>query len=170
MLSGKDNSVFGWDQDRQMVVVEDVMWNSYINRAIEKDAQTVVDIVEEIDAEDVATANNLEELNNYRRCEDDVFLDEMDVSATQSQPPKPNQDGENIWNVGLELSRSIAFEKVIQESAQKLYLTLCEVEGLTEDEHYRALSKIPDHPTQMLIFFSLPLVQLDWVRKFLSDH
>ncbi|MFQ6643286.1 hypothetical protein Gotur_017162, partial [Gossypium turneri] len=25
-------------------------------------------------------------------------------------------------------------------------------EGLTEDERYRALSKIPDHPTQMLIF------------------
>ncbi|MBA0782688.1 hypothetical protein Gotri_000536 [Gossypium trilobum] len=41
MLSGKENSVF--------------------DRAIEKDAQTIVDIVEEIDAEDVATANNLEE-------------------------------------------------------------------------------------------------------------
>ncbi|MBA0631674.1 hypothetical protein Godav_000528 [Gossypium davidsonii] len=78
--------------------------------------------------------------------------------------------GENIRTVGLELSRSIASEKVIQESAQKLYLALCEVEGLTEDERYRILSKIPDHPTQMLIFFSLPLVQLEWVRKFLSDH
>ncbi|MBA0815692.1 hypothetical protein Gohar_000448 [Gossypium harknessii] len=61
--------------------------------------------------------------------------------------------GENIRTVGLELSRSIAFEKVIQESAQKLYLALCEVEGLTEDERYRALSKISDHPTQMLVFF-----------------
>ncbi|MBA0650007.1 hypothetical protein Goklo_017498, partial [Gossypium klotzschianum] len=30
-------------------------------------------------------------------------------------------------------------EMVIQESAQKLYLALCEVEGLTEDGHYRAL-------------------------------
>ncbi|MBA0859109.1 hypothetical protein Goshw_003397, partial [Gossypium schwendimanii] len=39
------------------------------DRAIEKDAQTVVDIVEEIDAEDLATANNLEEGNNYRGCE-----------------------------------------------------------------------------------------------------
>ncbi|MBA0631676.1 hypothetical protein Godav_000528 [Gossypium davidsonii] len=57
--------------------------------------------------------------------------------------------GENIRTVGLELSRSIASEK---------------------DERYRILSKIPDHPTQMLIFFSLPLVQLEWVRKFLSDH
>ncbi|MBA0819921.1 hypothetical protein Gohar_019458 [Gossypium harknessii] len=34
----------------------------------------------------------------------------MDVSTTQSQP-------ENIRTVGLELSRSIASEKVIQESA-----------------------------------------------------
>ncbi|MFQ6657308.1 hypothetical protein Gotur_027045 [Gossypium turneri] len=103
----------------------------------------------------------------------------MDVSATQLQPSKPNQDGstyskkkkkisdgseqistsitnavmllgENIRTVGLELSRSIASEK---------------------DERYRALSKIPDHPMQMLIFFSLPFsVRLEWVRRFLSDY
>ncbi|MBA0761865.1 hypothetical protein Gotri_024445 [Gossypium trilobum] len=108
----------------------------------------------------------------------------MDVSTTQLQPSKPNQDGstsskkkkkisdgseqisasitnaaiflgEKIRTVDLELSRSIASEKVIQESAQKLYPALCEIEGLTEDECYCALSKITDHPTQMLIFFSL---------------
>ncbi|MBA0715036.1 hypothetical protein Golax_013968, partial [Gossypium laxum] len=39
-----------------MVVVEDAMWNSYIN------------IIEEIDVEDVATTNNLEEGNNYHGC------------------------------------------------------------------------------------------------------
>ncbi|MBA0819323.1 hypothetical protein Gohar_019753 [Gossypium harknessii] len=61
--------------------------------------------------------------------------------------------GENIRTAGLELSRSIASEKVIQESAKKSYLALCEVEGLTEDERYRVLSKVPDHPMQMLIFF-----------------
>ncbi|MBA0770768.1 hypothetical protein Gotri_019361, partial [Gossypium trilobum] len=64
--------------------------------------------------------------------------------------------GENIRTLGLELNRSIAFEKVLQESAQKLYPTLYEVEGLIKDGCYRVLSKIPDHPTQMLIFFSLP--------------
>ncbi|MFQ6645120.1 hypothetical protein Gotur_019613, partial [Gossypium turneri] len=80
-----------------MVVVEDVVWNSYIIvriisfRATGKDAQTAADIVEEIDAEDVATTNNLEEGNNYHRCEGDAYLDEMDVSATQLQPSKPNQ-------------------------------------------------------------------------------
>ncbi|KHG04328.1 Pecanex-like protein 1 [Gossypium arboreum] len=58
-----------------------------------------------------------------------------------------------------------------QETALKLYSTLCEVKGLTEDEHYSVLSKIPDHPTQMLIFFSLPSsVWLEWVRRFLANH
>ncbi|MBA0863979.1 hypothetical protein Goshw_028299, partial [Gossypium schwendimanii] len=52
---------------------------------------------------------------------------------------------------------------VIQENALKLYPTLCEVEGLTEDERYHALTKISDHPTQMLIFFSLPSsMLLEW--------
>ncbi|MBA0606932.1 hypothetical protein Godav_019325 [Gossypium davidsonii] len=72
----------------------------------------------------------------------------MNLSATQSQP-------ENIRTVGLEISRSIASEvliqqkseMVVQESALTLYPALYEVEGLTEDERYRALSKIPDHPT-----------------------
>ncbi|MBA0700477.1 hypothetical protein Goari_022926, partial [Gossypium aridum] len=99
--------------------------------ATEKDAQTAADIVEEIDAEDVATAKNLKR---------------------------------NIRSVGLELSKSIASEMLIQgkseiliqESAQKLYLTLCEIEGLTEDERFCTLNKIPDYPTQMLVFFSLP--------------
>ncbi|MBA0644392.1 hypothetical protein Goklo_028559 [Gossypium klotzschianum] len=124
----------------------------------------------------------------------------MDVSTTQLQPSKSNQDGstsskkkkkisdgseqisasitnaaiflgEKIRTVHLELSRSIASEKVIQESAQKLYPALCEIEGLTEDERYCALSKITDHPTQMLIFFSLhSSVRLEWVRRFLFDH
>ncbi|KHG08456.1 DNA replication terminus site-binding [Gossypium arboreum] len=86
---------------------------------------------------------------------------------------------ENIRGIGLEINKSIAFEVLIQqksemaiqESALKLYPTLCEVEGLTEDECYHALSKIPDHPTQMLIFFSLPsAVRLKWVGRFLADH
>ncbi|PPD78088.1 hypothetical protein GOBAR_DD24974 [Gossypium barbadense] len=32
MLSGKNNSGFGWDEHRQLVVAEDAVWNSYINR------------------------------------------------------------------------------------------------------------------------------------------
>ncbi|MFQ6623209.1 hypothetical protein Gotur_001445 [Gossypium turneri] len=86
---------------------------------------------------------------------------------------------ENIRTVGVEISRSIATEvliqqkseMIIQERALNLYPTLCEVGGLTEDERYRTLSKIPDHLTQMLIFFSLlSSVRLEWVRRFLADH
>ncbi|KAH1129238.1 hypothetical protein J1N35_000616, partial [Gossypium stocksii] len=63
------------------------------DRATRKDVQIVVDIVEEIDVEDVSTPNNLKEGKNYHGCKNDVSLDKMDVSATQSQPTKPNQDG-----------------------------------------------------------------------------
>ncbi|MFQ6631132.1 hypothetical protein Gotur_009844, partial [Gossypium turneri] len=74
-----------------MVVAEDAVWNSYISvriisyRAIGKDAQTITDVIEEIDVEDVSNIKNPEEGNIYHGCEDDVSLDEMDVSATQSQ-------------------------------------------------------------------------------------
>ncbi|MBA0743299.1 hypothetical protein Gogos_005996, partial [Gossypium gossypioides] len=75
MLHGKDNSGFGWDEHRQFVVAEDVV----------KDAQTVVDIIEKIDAEDVVTANTHEERNDFHGCETDVSLDEMDLLTTQPQ-------------------------------------------------------------------------------------
>ncbi|MFQ6653317.1 hypothetical protein Gotur_024771 [Gossypium turneri] len=83
--------------------------------------------------------------------------------------------------IGEQISRSIASDVVVQQKSEEfqiiqekptnLYPTLCEIEGLTVDERYRALSKIPDHPTQMLVFFSLPSdVRLEWVRRFLADH
>ncbi|MFQ6623414.1 hypothetical protein Gotur_003831 [Gossypium turneri] len=31
MLNGKNNSDFGWDEHRQLVIAEDVVWNSYIS-------------------------------------------------------------------------------------------------------------------------------------------
>ncbi|MBA0877693.1 hypothetical protein Goshw_019808, partial [Gossypium schwendimanii] len=71
MLSGKDNSDF--------------------DRATGKNAQTNVDIIEEIDAEDIAIANTHEERNDFHGCEANVSLDEMDLSATQPQPSR-NQD------------------------------------------------------------------------------
>ncbi|XP_016675754.1 uncharacterized protein At2g29880 isoform X2 [Gossypium hirsutum] len=116
MLSGKNNSGFGWDEHRQLVVVEDAVWNSYINshneaaqfrhrsfpyynqliaiyakdRATRKDAQRAADIIEEINAEDVAATNTHEERNDFHGSEADVSLDDMDLSATQPQPePQP---------------------------------------------------------------------------------
>ncbi|KAH1107520.1 hypothetical protein J1N35_011288, partial [Gossypium stocksii] len=45
------------------------------DRATGKDAQIVSNIVEEIDAEDVAIVNILKERNNYHECEANVSLD-----------------------------------------------------------------------------------------------
>ncbi|XP_052883577.1 uncharacterized protein LOC128292720 [Gossypium arboreum] len=112
MLSGKNNSGFGWDEHRQLVVAEDAVWNSYISshkeaaqfrhrsfpyydqltaiyakdRATGKDAQTAADIIEEINVEDVAATNSHEERNDFHGSEVDVSLDDMDLSATQPQP------------------------------------------------------------------------------------
>ncbi|MFQ6621131.1 hypothetical protein Gotur_002662 [Gossypium turneri] len=113
------------------------------------------DIVEEIDVKEVATANNLKEGNNYHGCEDDVSLEEkkiFDVAIANNLEERNNYRGceddvslDEMDAIGLELSKSIASEKVLQESAQKSYPALCEVEGLTEDKRYCAMSKIPDH-------------------------
>ncbi|XP_016746018.1 uncharacterized protein [Gossypium hirsutum] len=44
-----------------------------------RNAQTTADIIEEIDADDVATANTHEERNYYNGCEADISLDEMNL-------------------------------------------------------------------------------------------
>ncbi|MBA0614908.1 hypothetical protein Godav_015135, partial [Gossypium davidsonii] len=103
---------------------------------IGKDAQTTTDVVEEIDVEDVSNIKNPEEGNIYHECEDDVSLDEMDVSATQSQLLKPNQDDSTFSKKKKISDKS---EILIQESAQKLYFALGEGEGLAEDEHFLVL-------------------------------
>ncbi|MBA0864147.1 hypothetical protein Goshw_000047 [Gossypium schwendimanii] len=64
------------NSDIVVSLIIDQLTSIYVkDRATMKDAQTAVNIVEEIDAEDVAIANNLEEGNNYHGCEDDVSLD-----------------------------------------------------------------------------------------------
>ena len=79
--------------------------------------------------------------------------------------------GDKISEVGKELSKSIASEMVIQRKVQELYGALCEIDGLTEDEKDIALSKIPDQPNQMLVFFSLPSNRkLGWIRRFLTKN
>ncbi|XP_040967949.1 uncharacterized protein At2g29880-like [Gossypium hirsutum] len=123
MLSGKNNGGFGWDEHRQLIVAEDAVWNSYINshkeaaqfrhrsfpyydqltaiyakdRATGKDAQTAANIIEEINAEDVAATNTHEERNDFHGSEADVSLDDMDLSATQLQPEqKPTRNQGDI--------------------------------------------------------------------------
>ncbi|PPD85537.1 hypothetical protein GOBAR_DD17528 [Gossypium barbadense] len=176
MLNGQNNSGFGCDEHRQLVVAEDAVWESYVK--------------------DVRTTDMNEERNTFYDCKADVSLDDMDVSGTDprgdrdqrgsssSNKRKKKSDArdnvyssfdeaatllaENIKAVGDQISRSIASEVVVQhkseehqkmeEKASNLYSALWSIEGLTEDQRYDALSRIPDHPTQMIVFFSLPSV------------
>ncbi|MFQ6663282.1 hypothetical protein Gotur_030869, partial [Gossypium turneri] len=63
MLNGQNNSGFGWDEHRQLVVAEDTVWGSYLKG--------------------VPTTNMNEERNEFYDCEADVSLDDMDVSAME---------------------------------------------------------------------------------------
>ncbi|MBA0870819.1 hypothetical protein Goshw_017565, partial [Gossypium schwendimanii] len=99
ILNGKDNSDFGSNNHKeanqfrhhsfpyydQLTVIYDK------DRATGKYAQITIDIIKEIDVEDVATANTHEERNDFHRCQSNVSLDEMNLSSTQSQPSR-NQD------------------------------------------------------------------------------
>ncbi|KAK5832963.1 hypothetical protein PVK06_016772 [Gossypium arboreum] len=203
MLSGKNNSGFGWDEHRQLVVAEDAVWNSYLNshkeavqfrhrsfpyydqltaiyakdRATRKDAQTAANIIEEINAEDVAATNTHEERDDFHGSEADVSLDDMDLLATQPQPkpqPTKNQGDSAFSKKKKKISDASDFSTSFNDTAALLAENIRTVGleiSLIEDERYRTLSKIPDHPTQMLIFFSLPsAVRLEWVRRFLTDH
>ncbi|MFQ6646408.1 hypothetical protein Gotur_019341, partial [Gossypium turneri] len=198
---------FGWDEHRQLVVAEDAVWNSYLNRhkeagqfrhrsfpyydqltviyakdrATGKDAQTAADIIQEINVEDLQTHNQIQtkgvpHIQRRKKknsdASDHISSSFHDVATLLA---------ENMRAIGEQISRSIASDvvvqqkskefQIIQEKAINLYPTLCETEGLTVDERYRVLSKIPDHPTQMLIFFSLPSsMWLEWVRRFLANH
>ncbi|PPD68271.1 hypothetical protein GOBAR_DD34850 [Gossypium barbadense] len=115
MLNGQNNSSFGWDEHRQLVVAEDAVWESYLkshkeayqfrhrsfpyynqltaiyarDRATGKDAQTAADVLEEIHAEDERTTDMNEERNTFYDCEADVSLDDMDVSGTD---PRGDRD------------------------------------------------------------------------------
>ncbi|MBA0676434.1 hypothetical protein Goari_017911 [Gossypium aridum] len=169
---GKDNSNLGWDEHRQLVVAKDVSHKeasqfkhlsfAYYDqltaiygkdRATGKDAQTTADIIEEID---LHNHNHLETkmIPHFQRRKKKISDASEQISSTLFTDAATLLGG-NIQIVGLEISRSISsevliqqkLEMVIQESALTLYPTLCEVEGLTEDERYRALRKIPDHPT-----------------------
>ncbi|MFQ6621741.1 hypothetical protein Gotur_002685, partial [Gossypium turneri] len=59
MLNGQNNSGFGWDEHRQLVVAEDAVWDSYLK--------------------DVHTTGMDEERNSFYDCE----ADDMDVSAAE---------------------------------------------------------------------------------------
>ena len=78
---------------------------------------------------------------------------------------------DKIEIVGRDLSKRIGSKMVIQQKVEELYGALCEIDGLTEDELDIVLSIMPNHPTHMIVFFSLLSTRrLGWVRRFISKN
>ncbi|XVF56330.1 hypothetical protein PTKIN_Ptkin06aG0110400 [Pterospermum kingtungense] len=157
-----------------------------------KDAQTARDIIEEIQTEGNDEGNDgrttdFEYEDHNIHGSDDQEMSFAPRTSTSSKKRKVNEMNEpisaetlinattilseNMTEIGNKLSRSIGTEMRPEERAEKLYNALDEINGLTEDEKEISLSKIPDHGSQMVVFFSLPPSQpLRWVRRFLATH
>ncbi|XVF59148.1 hypothetical protein PTKIN_Ptkin07bG0252500 [Pterospermum kingtungense] len=154
------------------------------DRATGQDAQTAADILEDIALEENVEINEGTEHENQF----ELGSDDMDISSrvpqtsTSSRRKRKASEidesisaatllGDKLYEIADKLSDSIGSERVLQQKVQELYGALGEIEGLAADEMHIALSKIPDHPTQMLVFFSLPPSQrLGWVQRFLTTH
>ncbi|OMO84822.1 hypothetical protein COLO4_21831 [Corchorus olitorius] len=158
MINGTNTSGFGWDDHRKMLTAEDKVWDDFVATLGSsqgcpiQNAQTAANILEEMAQETEGEAADQDaEMESNNVVQDDA--------------------GDGIREAGKDLSRSIGSEMVIQEKVQELDIILAEIVGLTEEERDITLSKIPDHPEQMLVFGSLPPHRkLAWVRRFLSSH
>ena len=67
--------------------------------------------------------------------------------------------GDKIEIIGKELNKSAGLKMAIHKKVEDLFDALNEIEELTEDELDIALSLMLNHPTQIIVFFSLPPVQ-----------
>ena len=117
----------------------------------------------------------------------------MNISSTQqptfvstsSKKRKCHEIGESIIDetfiaalldnkieiVGRELSKSVGSEMAIHKKVKDLFGALCEIDSLTEDELDITLSIMPNHPTQMIVFFSLSSTRrLRWIRRFIANN
>ncbi|GAB4829296.1 hypothetical protein Ancab_018964 [Ancistrocladus abbreviatus] len=144
------------------------------DRATGVNAQTVDDVFEEIQQEE---ANQQESINEEIGPESR----EEGTSHTQSRCKEKNIESSSnrkrqkindddvvtskcILNAAMMLGNDIkeaskilgASEHVIQEKVAELDKFLSEVEGLSTREWTLASIKLPDHPRQMLVFFSHP--------------
>ncbi|XVF66593.1 hypothetical protein PTKIN_Ptkin10aG0049700 [Pterospermum kingtungense] len=147
------------------------------DHATGKDAQTTADIIEEIhiagnDEGNDGRNTDFEDEDQTIHVSDDLETSFTPRTSTSSRKRKANEMNEPISaetlinattvlsekmsEIGNKLSHSIGTEMRLEERAEKLYDALNEIDGLTVDEKEISLSKIPDHESQMVIFFSLP--------------
>ncbi|GAB4844018.1 hypothetical protein Ancab_013982 [Ancistrocladus abbreviatus] len=221
MIYGKHTSGFGWDDNRKMVVAENHVWDAYIavhkeaapfrkkslpyfidlcliyvkDHATGANAQTIDDIIEEIQDEE---ANHQESINEEigleleegtqgvvasTSCTQSQYREKNNECSSKRKRQKASEDdgvtSECILSAAIMLGSDIkkaskilgATERVIQEKVVELDKFLSEIEGLFTREWTLASIKLPDHPRQMLVFFSLPPARrLEWLKTFLESY
>ncbi|MFQ6632112.1 hypothetical protein Gotur_010016 [Gossypium turneri] len=142
MLNGQNNSGFCWDEHRQLVVAEDAVWDSYLkshkeaaqfrhrtfpyydqltaiyarDRATGKDAQTVADVLEEINTEDIPTTGGSSSSNKKKKKSD--ACDNMSSSFNEAATLL----AENMRGIGEQISRSIASDVVVQQKSEEFQI------------------------------------------------
>ncbi|XVF57690.1 hypothetical protein PTKIN_Ptkin07bG0002200 [Pterospermum kingtungense] len=189
LSSHKDASPF---KIRSFHFFNELCQNYAKDHATGKDAQIATNIIEEIQTEgndggSDGRNTNFEYEDHNIHGSDDQKMSFAPRTLTSSNKRKANEMNEpissetlinattvlseNITEIGNKLSRSIGTEMRLEERTEKLYNALDEIDGLTEDKKEIALSKIPDHGSQIVVFFSLlPSQRLRWVRRFLASH
>ncbi|MFQ6642825.1 hypothetical protein Gotur_018258, partial [Gossypium turneri] len=145
ILNGQNNSGFGWDEHRQLVVAEDAIWNSYLNshkeagqfrhrsfpyynqltaiyardRATGKDAQTAADVIEEINAQTAAdepTTGGSSSSKKKKKNSD--ASDNISSSFNEATTLL----AENMRAIGDQISRSIASDVVVQQKPEEFQI------------------------------------------------
>ncbi|XVF44655.1 hypothetical protein PTKIN_Ptkin02bG0141300 [Pterospermum kingtungense] len=151
------------------------------DRVTGQDAQTATDILEDITLEENAEINEGTEHESrfeFGSVDMDISSRIPQTSTSLRRKRKASEIDESIIAATLlgdklsEIANKLSdSERILQQKVEQLDGVLSGTEGLIEDEMDIALSKIPDHSSQMLMFFSLPPSRkLGWVRRFLSTH
>ncbi|XP_017981031.1 PREDICTED: uncharacterized protein At2g29880, partial [Theobroma cacao] len=188
MVQGTHTSGFGWDDQRNMVVADDPVWESYIQSHKEaapfrRKSFPFFNELSIIYARDRATGKDDEDFSNIQP---QTSAPRSDTTSTRKKKrlnetgdPITSKSiiaaatilGENIKKAGIEFSKSVGAEVNIQQKAQELDGILGQVEGLTAMERVLASIKLPESPTLMFVFFSIdPDRRLEWLRTFLADR
>ncbi|XVF47446.1 hypothetical protein PTKIN_Ptkin03bG0109200 [Pterospermum kingtungense] len=154
-----------------------------------KDAQSTVDIVEEIQNAGNDGSPDIGSANEYhtQHLGDDMEMSFAPSISTSSKKRKENEMSatnttevlmratalltDKMIDIGEKLNESDGTKMRLEKRVKELGTALDEFEGLTEDERDNALRKLSEHPSQMVVFFSLlPSRRLRWVHKFLSTY
>ncbi|OWM77811.1 hypothetical protein CDL15_Pgr004505 [Punica granatum] len=179
-----NTSGFRWDSTRKM------------DRATGKDAQSVEDILQELDIEDLTAAAEEADVNNSNPNESgnantptsgDVsraYQPPTDATGSASAGKKRKKSEADFSTIShpvntmasdmkeacMMLSKSVHSD-IVQEKFLELSGALRSVESLTSAQVRMAIEKFGNHPNYILLFFGIELeYRLEIIQDFIANH